>query len=106
MKQQSTSGISLTSALKSHNIFETTKTIYTGGIQERILNSMPLLVILMTLCLALSGPPKDKDTDRNGLPDLQEIHKYFTDPAKADSDGDNENWRKETTYLKEFIKPA
>ncbi len=30
----------------------------------------------------------DTDTDHDGLSDFQERHKYFTDPAKADSDGD------------------
>lgn len=32
--------------------------------------------------------PIDKDTDKDGLSDFAEKHKYFTDPAKADSDGD------------------
>lgn len=35
----------------------------------------------------LSIPP-DVDTDKDGLSDFQEEHKYRTDPRKADSDGD------------------
>ncbi len=32
---------------------------------------------------------KAVDTDGDGLSDFQEIHKYLTDPAKRDTDGDN-----------------
>jgi hypothetical protein len=31
---------------------------------------------------------RDLDTDGDGLPDFDELHKYGTDPLKADSDGD------------------
>lgn len=43
------------------------------------------LLIVPTLALALAGDP---DTDRDGLSDFDEIHKYLTDPKQADSDGD------------------
>lgn len=57
-------------------------------------------ILALTLLLALSPP---NDTDRDGLSDFQEIHKYFTDPEKADSDGDgvkDSDWneRREYTY--------
>ena len=43
------------------------------------------------------------DTDGDGLSDFQEINKYFTNPSKLDSDGDNipdSDWneRREYTY--------
>ena len=31
---------------------------------------------------------QDIDSDGDGLSDFQETHKYFTDPKKADTDGD------------------
>src|SRR5580765_2446882 len=48
-------------------------------------------------------PTADVDTDGDGLSDFQEIHKYFTDPNKADTDGDgvpDGDWdeRREYTY--------
>lgn len=57
--------------------------------------------------LALLGGPGDAraepDGDRDGLSDFQELHKYFTDPKKADSDGDgvsDADWdeRREFSY--------
>lgn len=58
-----------------------------------------------TLALAQSPAPQhsDVDTDGDGLSDFDEIHKYFTDPTKADSDGDgipDSDWeeRREYTY--------
>jgi predicted metalloprotease with PDZ domain len=43
------------------------------------------------------------DSDGDGLSDFQEVHKYLTNPAKKDSDGDgvpdgNSNERREYTY--------
>ena len=58
-------------------------------------------------CLALGAAPatfaQDPDRDGDGLSDFQETHKYFTDPAKADSDSDGSpdgdwNERREFTY--------
>lgn len=53
------------------------------------------LSLLLAACACLSLPPaasaaeqQDIDTDGDGLSDIAEKHKYFTDPAKADSDGD------------------
>src|SRR5438876_7222184 len=45
----------------------------------------------------------DRDSDGDGLTDFQEIHKYFTDPFRADSRGDgiaDGDWekRREHTY--------
>lgn len=53
--------------------------------------------------LAAPAPVGESDRDRDGLPDFHETHKYFTDPAKADSDGDgipDGEWgeRREFTY--------
>lgn len=69
---------------------------------------MELLCLLLTLCLVLPIPTKDLDSDRDGLPDFQEIHKYFTDPNKADSDGDGKkdgdpDERREYTYTVECV---
>ncbi len=49
-----------------------------------------LLLGLPGLALMLAGAAsfKDVDTDKDGLSDFHETHKYFTDPGKADSDGD------------------
>jgi len=69
---------------------------------------MNTVLILFSLCLALAGAPKDKDSDRDGLPDFQEIHKYFTDPGKVDSDGDGirdgeGDERREYTYTVQCV---
>src|SRR5688500_14487452 len=52
-----------------------------------------LLASLAALPLAAQVDP---DTDRDGLSDFQETHKYRTDPRKADTDGDgvpDGDWR-------------
>ena len=54
------------------------------------------------VCLALFAGG-DLDADKDGLTDFQELHKYLTDPKKADSDGDgipDGDWeeRREFTY--------
>ena len=51
---------------------------------------MLTLVFLLALSLQGKAPggPADPDTDRDGLSDFQELHKYLTDPAAADSDKD------------------
>lgn len=41
--------------------------------------------VLLPLIVAAQSDP---DRDRDGLSDFQEVHKYRTDPDKADSDGD------------------
>lgn len=48
------------------------------------------LGILIAVLLAQNPAiaPADPDTDRDGLSDFREIHKHFTDPNRADSDGD------------------
>jgi len=46
---------------------------------------MVLRLALLALCAAAA---LGQDTDGDGLSDFHERHKYFTDPAKADSDGD------------------
>ncbi len=69
-------------------------------------STMPLFLLTAILCLVLPGPSKDKDTDRDGLPDFHEIHKYLTDPTRADTDGDGKrdsdrDERREYTYTVE-----
>ena len=60
--------------------------------------------ILAIACVAPASPLFAQDSDRDGLSDFHERHKYFTDPAKADSDGDgvpDGDWleRREFTYI-------
>ena len=67
----------------------------------------PLITLLMLL-VPIGEPTwalvaSDPDSDRDGLPDCQETHMYFTDPGRPDSDGDGApdgNWqeRREFTY--------
>lgn len=62
----------------------------------------------LTLCFVLASsflavPGEEPDADRDGLSDFCELHKYLTDPKKADSDGDGTpdgDWdeRREYTY--------
>jgi len=44
--------------------------------------------LLLALALAGQKGPGEPDADKDGLSDFHERHKYFTDPKKADSDGD------------------
>jgi hypothetical protein len=56
--------------------------------------------MLPLLFLLLAQAP-DLDTDHDGLSDFQEVHKYFTDPKKADSDGDgipDGDWEERREY--------
>ncbi|MCI0342182.1 MAG: thrombospondin type 3 repeat-containing protein [Planctomycetales bacterium] len=62
----------------------------------------PLIAVLL-LASATGALAQDTDTDGDGLSDFQEVRKYRTDPAKADSDGDGTpdgdwNERREWTY--------
>lgn len=53
------------------------------------------------LVLVLSVAAAAQDTDGDGLSDFHEIHKYLTDPSKADSDGDgvpDGDWRERREY--------
>ncbi len=72
-------------------------------------NSHWLLWLIIPAFIACSSPtklaahPGPVDGDGDGLPDFQEIHKYLTDPAKKDTDGDgvsDGDWseRREYTY--------
>lgn len=50
---------------------------------------LPLIALtVLGFAHPAQAEPIDKDTDKDGLSDFAEKHKYFTDPAKADSDGD------------------
>src|SRR5262245_38149711 len=56
------------------------------------------LLLLAPLALPQTGDP---DTDRDGLSDFQEQHKYLTDPARPDSDGDglpDGDWNERREY--------
>ena len=67
--------------------------------------SIPMHRIVLAVLLALVVPGTlvagDADTDRDGLSDFLETHKYLTDPAKADSDGDgipDGDWHERREY--------
>jgi Transglutaminase-like superfamily len=66
----------------------------------KLLHAFTFALVLAIPSTARSGDP---DTDGDGLPDFQEIHKYGTDPAKKDTagkgtpDGDSQQ-RREFTY--------
>ena len=49
---------------------------------------MLALVLGSSFVAALTFSPTDPDTDRDGISDFRETHKHFTDPLRADSDGD------------------
>ncbi|MFY9341610.1 MAG: transglutaminase domain-containing protein [Planctomycetota bacterium] len=58
-------------------------------------------LVLPFACLACLPAQADADRDQDGLSDFAEIHKYKTDPAKADSDGDgvpDGDWRERREY--------
>lgn len=46
-----------------------------------------MLALLLASLLAVLQV-QDPDADQDGLSDFQEVHKYFTDPARTDSDAD------------------
>jgi len=56
------------------------------------MNTYSIIGACAALVLGSWNPPRvpagDADGDRDGLSDFQEVHKYGTDPRKADSDGD------------------
>ncbi|HTF89904.1 MAG TPA: hypothetical protein VK843_15930 [Planctomycetota bacterium] len=62
-----------------------------------------LVFAAWTLALSPNDLPQagDVDSDRDGLSDFAEVHKYFTDPKKADSDGDglsDGDWNERREY--------
>jgi hypothetical protein len=62
-----------------------------------------LLIVLLCLGTATPAQADEIDSDRDGLSDFHETHKYFTNPKSADSDGDgipDGDWheRREFTY--------
>jgi hypothetical protein len=62
-----------------------------------------MLLALLIAAAPTWSAPGEPDTDRDGLADFHELHKYFTDPKQADSDGDgvpDGDWgeRREFTY--------
>lgn len=63
---------------------------------------LPAFIVLGLLTgSALTQKPADPDRDRDGLSDFHEVHKYRTDPDKADSDGDgvpDGDWRERREY--------
>jgi hypothetical protein len=50
--------------------------------------SMSSGITALLLSMAVLAAQSDPDRDGDGLSDFQEIHKYRTDPDRADSDGD------------------
>ncbi len=69
-----------------------------------------LVTVLLCVGVALAAHGDDIDSDRDGLSDFQESHKFFTNPELADSDGDgvrDGDWheRREFTYtIRSVIK--
>jgi hypothetical protein len=60
-----------------------------------------LLVSIVWMNVEPSAFASDPDRDGDGLPDFQEIHKYRTNPDKADSDGDGKpdgDWAERREY--------
>jgi hypothetical protein len=51
-------------------------------------SSIAPIVVLVLTARGVAQPPADLDSDKDGLPDFWEVHKYFTDPRSADTDGD------------------
>jgi hypothetical protein len=57
--------------------------------------------LLPILVLAAATAAQDLDSDGDGLTDFAEVHKYGTDPARADSDGDGKpdgDWNERREY--------
>lgn len=63
---------------------------------------MPFATLLLLACASLlPATVADRDSDRDGLSDFQEEHKYFTDPHSRDSDGDgvpDGDWEERREY--------
>jgi len=62
---------------------------------------MELSCLLVAALLATNPPAGDADTDRDGLSDFHEVHKHFTNPQAADSDGDgvpDGDWEERREY--------
>jgi hypothetical protein len=58
-------------------------------------------VVLAGLLVVGTPGQRDPDRDVDGLSDFAEVHKYRTDPAKADTDGDgiaDGDWRERREY--------
>ncbi len=65
-------------------------------IKKKFLNLIILLLLCTTMALG-----QQVDTDADGLSDFQEIHKYLTNPNKADSDDDGTpdgDWNERREY--------
>lgn len=65
--------------------------------------SVRLPFVLLCVFTAIDALGNDVDSDKDGLSDYQEVHKYFTNPNRHDSDGDgiqDGDWheRREYTY--------
>jgi len=65
--------------------------------------SRPTTLLALSLGFAGAAPAQtaDPDRDRDGLSDFHELHKHFTDPRKADSDGDgvpDGDWEERREY--------
>ena len=52
-----------------------------------------------------AAPDSDPDSDGDGLSDYAELHKYFTDPHKANSAGDRKEFTYTITSVLQIAKP-
>src|SRR5687768_9101832 len=60
-----------------------------------------LITLLLCVGATFAAQGDDIDSDRDGLPDFQESHKYFTNPQAADSDSDgvrDDDWHERREY--------
>jgi hypothetical protein len=75
--------------------------IQTGKTHLTYFAVLSMFLSYLSVCCIYAADTSDSDGD--GLPDFQEVHKYLTDPNKKDTDGDgisdgDWNERREYTY--------
>ena len=62
---------------------------------------LKISIILLCVCAEVHARADDNDSDKDGLPDFQEVHKYLTDPHERESDGDgvpDGDWHERREY--------
>src|SRR5258708_6737819 len=64
-----------------------------------------LLLLALVSVFGHPGPDIDPDSDGDGLSDYAELHKYFTDPHKANSAGERKEFTYTITSVLQIAKP-